>query len=140
MSAAERVDRWMKQSDDIEARVLVALDTLPADAVRAVAKLYVENVGYLGEHLPHEREHAKRFACTGNSYHGCSYGIAHQQGCKAIGGDGNLVGSAYENARSCAADCDASAPDEPWCHCSGFDCPDCAMVDNLLGLLEAHNA
>lgn len=131
----ETINRRMQQSDEIQARSLTAIDSLSVEALRELARLYVEEVGYLGDHMPNEREHAKRFPCTGEAYHRCSYMLPHRQGCKAIGGDGNLVG-AEEHARSCEATCESDATDEPWCHCNGFDCPDCAMVDELLALLD----
>lgn len=121
----------------LDERLEKVIGDMPASMLRRVLRLYVDEIGYLGDHMPDERENTKRFACSGETYHRCSFGLAHQQGCKAIGGDGSLVGADLKHARSCEADCDASAPDEPWCQNAGFDCPTCAMVDELLGLLAA---
>lgn len=130
------VARRMRASEDISARVLGALDALPLDDLRALARLYVDETGYLGEHLPGERENVAPFACSGETYHFCSFSTQHDPGCLAAGGDGKMTGR-FENARSCAADC-GEVDAEPWCHCSGFDCATCEMVDKLLGLLEAN--
>lgn len=132
----QKVERWMNQSDEINDRVLAALDVLPLDAVREIAKLYVDITGYLGEHMPQEREDVAPFACSGKTYHYCSFTTEHDPGCPAAGGDGKLRGPHKDGGRPCAADC-GETDAKPWCHCSGFDCPDCEMVDNLLGILAA---
>lgn len=134
--ARASVERRRAASADIETRVAVVVDAMPSTMLRRVLRLYVEEVGYLGDHMPGERENTKRFACSGASYHRCSFSLAHQQGCEAIGGDGTLV-DGYPEARSCAANCDESAPEETWCQVAGFGCPTCAMVDELLGVLAA---
>lgn len=134
---AAKMDRLDRNQRALDERVYRLIGVLSVDDLRRLATIFYDELGNIAEHLPEEREGVKRFACTGNSYHGCSYRTPHQQGCKAIGGDGNLVG-AYPNARSCEPDCDESAPEEPWCQACGFDCPGCEMVDQLLGLLAAH--
>lgn len=138
--AAARVERRMAASVEISDRVAAVVDSMPPTMLRKVLRLYLDEVGYLGDHMPDERENTKRFACSGETWHRCSFSLAHQQGCKAIGGDGVLVAPLGDAARSCEADCDESAPEESWCQCSGFECPTCAMVDELLGLLAAIEA
>lgn len=132
----ELVDRRMRQSDEIQERVAAAIDSLPLEALRDLARLYVNEVGYLGEHFPHEREDVAPFACSGETYHYCSFTAQHDPGCPAVGGDGILAGR-FERAKPCAPECGETAP-RPWCSNAGFDCPTCEMVDGVLGLLEAH--
>lgn len=131
MSAMEHVERWMRQSGEISDRVVAAIDVLPADKVREIAKLYAENVGYLGDHFPTEREGIAPFACSGNTYHYCSFMAVHDPGCPAVGGDGSL---ARDGGRPCTPEC-GETDERPWCHVNGFDCPDCEFVDKLLAIL-----
>lgn len=134
-AARETVDRQMRQSDELQARVAAAIDALPLEALRELARLYNDEVGYLGQHLPNERESVAPYACSGKTYHYCSFSSRHDPGCPAVGGDGTLS-NRFKNATPCAPDC-GETDAEPWCQNHGFDCPTCEMVDRLLGLLEA---
>lgn len=135
-SVREARERRWRQSDELQERVAAVIDTLPVEALRELARLYNDEVGYLGEHLPNERESVAPFACSGKTYHYCSFSTQHDPGCPAAGGDGKLAGR-FQHARPCAPDC-RETDAQPWCHCSGLDCGTCEMVDRLLGLLEAH--
>lgn len=117
-------------SEAITAQLAAALDTADADTVREIARLLLEEVTYLGEHMPEERESVAPFACSGATYHYCSFSTHHAPGCRAAGGDGELPSP----ASSCEPDC-GTTDAEPWCHCSGFDCATCDIVDKLLGIL-----
>lgn len=139
-SVREEVDRQWRQGEEMQARVAAAIDVLPLEALRDLARLYAAEVRYLGDHFPQGRRNVRKFPCTNDSYHGCSFTGRHDPGCKAIGGDGDVSANGFKHARSCEADCEAAGTDEPWCNCSGFDCPTCEMVDRLLGLLVAHGA
>lgn len=132
------IARRDRQSTEISDRVIAAARSLPVEGLRAILRLYVDEVGYLGEHHPSERENVTRFPCSNETYHRCSFTGRHDPSCKAAGGDGDVSANGYKSARSCEANCETAGTDEPWCHCSGFDCWTCDMVDSLLGLLAAH--
>lgn len=136
----DRVDRQIKQGDDFADRMLAALDTLPADVVLTIAKLYVDEVRYLGEHFTTERHTVTKFPCSEKAYHACSFTARHDPACKAVGGNGDVSANGYKTARSCEPDCDTVAKGETWCHVSGFECADCELVDRLLRILEAHRS
>jgi hypothetical protein len=88
--------------------------------------------------MPSERTDVAPFACSGDTYHYCSFTSLHDPGCRAVGGSGELT-NGYEQARSCEPDCGETEA-QPWCNSSGFDCRTCEMVDKLLGLLDANHA
>ena len=67
-----------------------------------------------------------------------SFSSQHDPGCRAVGGTGELQ-NGYRSARSCEPDCGESDA-RPWCHCSGFDCATCELVDALLGILAREAA
>lgn len=135
------MERRDAHGDAIDERVLAAIEVLPVAALRELARLYVGEVGYLGEHHPDEREGGvKRFPCSDQGWHLCSFGGRHDPRCRAVGGDGDVSANG-ESAQSCAWDCDeAAATGQQWCHCNGFDCPTCGMLDGLLALLAANGA
>lgn len=135
-SVRETIARRDRAGDDLDKRVVAALDVLPIEELRVLARLYVDECGYLGEHTPGERESVAPFACSGETYHYCSFSTEHDPGCPAVGGDGKLS-DRFQHSKPCAPDC-GETDAEPWCSCSGFECPTCEMVDRLLGLLEAH--
>lgn len=134
----KKIARRQRQGDDLQARIIAATEKLPVQALRDIIGLYNDEVGYLGEHFPRERENVSPFACSNETYHYCSFSTQHDPGCPAVGGDGTLT-DRFEHSKPCAPDCGEIAA-EPWCHCAGFDCATCEMVDKLLGLLEANEA
>lgn len=136
-SVREACERRWRHSEEIQDRIAAAIDNLPVEQLRELARLYVGEVGYLGEHFPEEREDVAPFACSGKTYHYCSFSAVHDPGCPAVGGDGNLTRP--KNATPCAPDC-GETDARPWCQFAGFDCETCAMVDRLLGILEASGA
>lgn len=117
----------------INDQVLAVLDRLDRPTLERVARLFLENVNYLDQHAPEKREAVAPFACSGQTYHYCSFTTQHDPGCPAVGGDGKLS-ERFEHARPCAPDCGETEA-ESWCNASGFDCPECALVNALRAVL-----
>lgn len=124
---------------EIGDQVLELLPKLDRPTLERVTRLYVESVGYLDEHKPEHRERGTWFPCSGEAYHLCSFSSRHDPGCKAVGGNGDVSANGHSVARTCEPDCDSSGTEEPWCRCSGFDCPECEFVDELIGVIAAHS-
>jgi hypothetical protein len=104
------------------------------ERLRRVARILHGETSFLCEHDPRGDDQFGKYPCTrAGHYHSCSFGANHHPRCKAVGGDGD-VPSKSGHARSCEPDCAEGLP-EPWCNCSGFDCPDCAVVAELNAIL-----
>lgn len=108
-------------NDDLEA----VLERMTEDQLRRTVQLYLDEVGYLGDHDPPEGdEKYGKFPCTGQTWHRCSGGNEHDPRCRAVGGKGLRR---RNRQVSCAKTCEAGPP-EAWCQNSGFDCWTCKFI------------
>lgn len=91
--------------ETINDTVLEFLDRLDRPTLERVARLFIEECGYLHEHEPADRELFEKYSCSSRNWCTASYGG------KCDGGH--------------------TVTSEPWCDISGFDCPECELVDEL---------
>ena len=87
---AEKVERRWRASAEISDRVSAAIDVLPPLALGKILRLYVDEVDYLGEHLPGERENVTAHPCSDETWHFCSFSSMHAtaQTLRTNGGGG----------------------------------------------------
>ncbi len=104
----QKVQREIDSSNAIADAVVLAVDQLPIDAVRSIAKLYADETRYLGQHLPAERERLEQLSCSRDTWCIGAYG-------RTCDGHTSTV--------------------ESWCPVSGFGCPECEFVDELFALV-----
>lgn len=107
----ELVKRRIDQGNALSDRAIAALDTLPPEAVKEIARLLLHESRYLGEHFPSEREQLDQLSCSAHTWCIGDYG-------------GECSGH--------------TATPATWCPVSGFDCWTCHVVDELQRILEAH--
>ena len=95
-------------TDQLSARI----GDLDRPTLERLAHLCLGKLGsYLPQHAPGNREKVGRFACSGKT--------SHIPPCGNYSSDG---------------DCEPGELEE-WCPASGFDCPDCALFDELERIL-----
>ncbi len=65
----KKVERWMNQSGEISDRVVAALDTLPLEQVREIAKLYtIAEIRAMGKRAKLTRDDWRRLMeCIGDN-------------------------------------------------------------------------
>ena len=117
--------------DDEAKAALAVLDRANEDQLRRIARVMLEECGYLDQHNPPQGSHQfGRFPCSEDTYHLCSFTLRHDPGCRAAGGNGDVSANGYAHARSCEPDCAEGEP-EAWCNVAGFDCPTCETLTEL---------
>lgn len=96
----------------IHDRLTAAVESMDQTTAKRALAILLEISPYLDDHNPEGDEFVGKFACSGRPYHVPPCGNFTTEGA-----------------------CEAGEP-LPWCHVSGFDCPDCAAVAALADLLE----
>jgi hypothetical protein len=127
--ATRKADGWATVAD-----VIAAIPKLDRETLERVATLLAEQASYLDEHNPNGTEVIAPNACSGDTYHLCSFSGRHTDWCalRQEPPEGERA-----TARLCPENCGTSEAPEPWCYCSGFDCEDCETVRELHEIVKA---